>query len=177
MRWNMSVVAILAVGAMALQACEAHRGSGGSKTTVTTQADAKDLPRVIIKPFTGKGIEESTASTLADSFCTELSKHNKVELFCPGDLGKLLQQKEMLMMFGQCEEEDCLSKVGEKVQANLFVLGTISKMGDVFVVQINLADGKSGKIQTRISHQVESTRVEDLLPAMSVVADKVIAEL
>jgi hypothetical protein len=170
------VVSALCIVALALVACDGHHRSG-SKTTVASQADAKDLPRVIIKQFNAKGIEANEASTLADSFCTELSKHQKAELFCPGDLAKLLEQKEMQMMFGQCDEEDCLSKMGEKTEADIIVLGTISKMGETFVVQVKLANGKTGKVQTRISHEVDSDKIEDLLPAMSIVADKVVAEL
>jgi hypothetical protein len=170
-------VALLGAVALCMVGCQGHRQAGADKTTVASQPDAKNLPRVIVKSFVGKGITENEASTLGEQFCMQLSKANKADLFCPGDLGQLLKHKELQLSFGECQEEDCLSTIGEKVNADLFVLGTISKVGEVFVVQVNLANGKTGKVQTRVSHQVDSDKVDDLLPAMTVVADKVLAEM
>lgn len=176
MKRTMPIVIAAAVAALSWVACDGHQ-NGATKTTVANQAEGKNLPRVIVKTFTGSGLKDSEAATLGEQFCVQLYKRGKAELFCPNDLGGLLQHKELEMSFGECQEETCLSAVGEKVKADLFILGSISKMGEVFVIQVNLANGKTGKVQTRVSHQVDSNDVEDLLPAMTLVAEKVLAEM
>ena len=175
MRMFKVLLASLACLALVLAGCNGH--TGGSKTTVTKTAKAEDLPRVIVKQFSGKGVKAHEVSTLADSFCAQLASHNKAQLVCPGDLANLLKHNEILLAFGECQEGDCLVKVGERTQADLFVLGNISKVGDVFVVQILLANGKTGEVTTRIEHQVDSDESKALLPAMAVVAEKVVGQM
>ncbi len=175
MRAFMGILTGLACMALIGSGCNGH--TKGSETTVTKTAKADDLPRVIVKQFSGKGLDANSVSTLADSFCAKLENFNKAQLFCPGDLGKLLKHKEMQLSFGECQEGDCLAKVGEQTQADLFILGNISKVGEVFVVQILLANGKTGEVTTRIEHQVDSGKVEDLLPAMETVAEKVVGQM
>jgi len=102
---------------------------------------------------------------------------HRLELLGPNDLASMLKTKEDQMVFGGCGDKECLSKIGEKTNADLFVLGTISKVGEMFVVQVRIADGRTGAVQTRIEHRVDSDEIEDLLPAMEVVAEKVIGQI
>ncbi len=171
--WVLGVI----IGCLAASvACNGHRAAG-DETTVSNMPDAENLPLVIVRQFEAKGIDENAASTLASSFCNELHKFNRLELLGPSDLANMLKTKEDQMAFGGCEDKECLVEIGEKTNADLLVLGTISKVGEMFVVQVRIADGRTGTVQTRIEHRVDSDAIEDLLPAMEVVAEKVIGQI
>lgn len=176
MRGRVWVLGVVIGCLAALMACNGHRAAGG-ETSVSKKPDAENLPLVIVRQFEAKGIGENEASTLATTFCHELNKFNRLELLGPSDLASMLKTKEDQMVFGGCQDEECLSKIGEKTNADLFVLGTISKVGEMFVVQLRIADGRTGTVQTRIEHRVDSDKIEDLLPAMEVVAEKVVGQI
>jgi hypothetical protein len=170
-----------------LSACQGHRGSSAGAATKTSRTDqgttvktssdeGGEKSRVIIKKFDITGITEDEASGVTSKFCVEVSKSTKIELICAGDIKHLFQHQEDLIKFGACNQEDCLAKMGEKLKADLFIQGAINKVGETFVVNVTLREGATGKIKTRLSQEVTSGKVEDLLGAAESLAEKVALE-
>jgi hypothetical protein len=109
-------------------------------------------------------------------FCVDVSKSRKIELICAEDLKNLFKHQQDLIQFGACNEEDCLAKMGAQLEADFFVQASINQVGEMFVFNVNLVDGKSGKVKTRFSREVPSGKPEDLLGAASAIAEKLILE-
>jgi TolB-like protein len=131
---------------------------------------------VVIKDFGVTGLSEDNVAGIASKFCVDVSKSRKIELICAEDLKNLFQHKQDLIQFGACNEEDCLAKMGQQLEADFIVQGSINQVGEVFVLNINLVEGKTGKVKTRFSREVPSGKPEDLLGAATAIAEKLILE-
>lgn len=172
-------IALLLSGCVAFGGCKAHQGtttvSKSDDTTVTSAGSGK-LPKVVIKEFTATGISKDEVSGVSGKFCVEVSKSRKIDLVCAEDLKNLFQHQQDLITFGACEQEECLAKMGAQLQADFILQGAINQVGEVFMVNVNLVNGKTGSVKTRFSREVSSGKTEDLLDAMTVLAEKIRVE-
>ncbi len=169
------LIMLLAALSFTASGCNAH--TGATKTTVVKKPEGKDLQRVVVLEFAAEGIEKNEASGLESYFCNELFNTPGIELFCPGDLNSIVELKELQTVTGEYEESTSLSKIAEKTKAHRVITGKISKVGKMFVVNVNIADGDSGQVTTRIQQQVDSENTEDIMPAMKEAARKAKKEL
>jgi TolB-like protein len=174
------VIAVVCLGWM-VAGCGGHAGSSTvtrapEEGTTVTKAGGGKLAKVVIKDFTVSGLSEDNAAGVASKFCVDVSKSRKIELICAEDLKNLFKHKQDLIQFGACNEEDCLARMGQQLEADFIIQGSINMVGEVFVMNINLVDGKTGKVKTRFSREVPSGKPEDLLGAASAVAEKLILE-
>lgn len=155
-----------------LSACEAHRGASTSKPNPGTSTTAKT--KVLIKDFAVKGIPEDGISGVSSKFCVEFSKCQKVELVCADDLRNILQHKQDLMAFGACQEDECLSQLGNLMEADYVIRGSIDKVGDVLTLNINLVAVKEEKSKQRFSREVPADKPEALLEAVTAIAGELV---
>ena len=174
------VVLMLGVG-MVLAACQGHR-SGSSTVTVAKPAPAdpaKPSPKVAVKAFSGNGIPEGQASTLTSSFCTAVINSGPgISVLCYDDLAALISDKGSQLKRGECQEEmACLTQIAEVAKADLVIHGTISRVGESFMMQASLIDAHANSVKARFSQEVSSSKVEDLLPAIPKLAEQVAKEL
>ncbi|HUU02445.1 MAG TPA: hypothetical protein VM425_13465 [Myxococcota bacterium] len=178
MRGTRTIIAIIA--GLSLAACAGQRAASNATVTHAPKADtqtaAVKLPRVIIKNFSVSGISKDEASGIAGKFCVDVSKSKKINLVCAEDLKNLFEHQEDMIKFGACNEQDCLAKMSAMLKADYIVQGSISKVGETFVFNVNLVEGAGGTVKTRISENVASGKVEDLLMAADSLAAKLIAE-
>ena len=182
MRNIRTYIGICCAGFMLLSACAGPKSS----TTVThaedkATADTKNteggkLSRVVIKPIGSTGVSEDDASGIASKFCVEVAKSKKIELVCADDLKTLFKHQEDLIKFGKCNEEDCLAKLGQQLNADYIIQCSINKVGETLLMSVNLVKGSTGKVKTRLSKEAPSGNVEDLLEVADELAVKLIAE-
>jgi hypothetical protein len=143
--------------------------------TVTNTGEGK-LAKVVIKNFNVSGLSEDNSAGVESKFCVDVSKSRKIELICAEDLRNLFKHQQDLIQFGACNEEDCLAKMGAQLEADFIIQASINQVGEMFVFNVNLVEGKSGKVKTRLSREVPSAKPEDLLGAASAIAEKLILE-
>jgi TolB-like protein len=183
MRSARTYIGICCAGFMLLAGCA---GPKSSTTTVTHAedkaatdnkvADEGKLKKVVIKPVNSTGVAEDDASGIASKFCIEVSKSKKIELVCADDMKTLLKLKEDLIFFGECNEEDCLAKLGQRLNAEYIIQCSIKKVGETLLMNVNLVEGNSGKVKVRLSKEAPSGKVEDLLEVADELAAKLITE-
>jgi len=168
---------------LALSGCRGHGGSGSSgEVTVVKvpEGSGGEVLDVVVKPFTGKALEPSEFSALEETFCTDVqnAKSGKqLNVKCPSVVLSMLSLQEDKIKFGSCEEEACLAEMGKATKASLILVVTIAQVGETYVVTANVADGETGKSKLRLNQEVNTSKKEDLLPALKTLADKLAAEL
>ncbi len=173
-------IALVCMGLL-FAGCSGHAGSSTvtrapEKGTPESAAGAGKLVKVVIKDFNVSGLSDDNAAGVASKFCVDVSKSRKIDLICAEDLKNLFKHKQDLIQFGACNEEDCLAKMGKALEADFIIQGSINKVGEVFVLNVNLVEGETGKVKTRFSREVPSGKPEDLLGAASAIAEKLILE-
>jgi len=174
------IIAVICVGLIAA-GCGGHTGSStvtrapDEETTVTNTGEGK-LAKVIIKNFSVTGLSEDNAAGIASKFCVDVSKSRKIELICAEDLRNIFKHQQDLIQFGACNEEDCLAKMGQQLEADFIVQGSINQVGEMYILNIKLVEGKTGKVKTRFSREVPAGKPENLLGAATAIAEKLILE-
>jgi hypothetical protein len=155
-------------------ACQGHGGTAQKETAAVAIPTTGGKPaKVIIKPFDAAGVVPEAVSGISNKFCVELSKCARIELVCSEDLKNLFQHQEELVKFGLCNDEDCLAKIAGSLEAEFILQVGISKVGETFVMTVNLVKGQTGQVQKRFSKELRTGQIEDLLGVAAQLAAEV----
>jgi TolB-like protein len=157
---------------LGLVGCEAHRGQGKTAVKLEKVAPEGQVSKVIIKPFAASGVAEQDVFGISSRFCVDLSKTKTIELVCAEDLAHVFKHQEDMVKFGSCEEEDCLSKMGNILEADFILQGNINKVGQTLTMALKLIDGKTGKVRIRLDDSTDSDEVDALLEIASGLANQ-----
>ncbi len=144
-----------------LTGCQGHTRSSAATTPASGEKAAGR--KVVLKELQAKGASKEDAAGIGAKLCTELAKQGKAELLCSADLQALFQHQTDLLTLGACEEQDCLAKLAERLQADFLVQGEVSKVGGSWVLTLQLVEGKTGAIKTRLNRQVDGSDSSKLL--------------
>jgi len=184
MRSIRTYIGICCAGFLMLSGCA---GSKSSTTTVTkaedkATADTKvveggELIKVVIKQFSFTGVSPDGYSGIVDRFCSAVFNLKKFDdVVCAKDLKSFFTHKEDLIFLGECNEEDCLAKLGQRLNADYIIQCSISKVGETLIMSVNMFEGSTGKVKNRLSKDVPAEKPEDLLDVAVELAAKLIAE-
>jgi hypothetical protein len=75
-----------------------------------------------------------------------------------------------LIAFGECNHDECLGNLGQKISADKIIQGAIKKVGDVLLLDIKEVDVASSKVIHRFSKEVPADKPEELLQAADTIA-------
>ncbi len=175
------LVVAAALAGVAIMACSGHHRStevsADSSPSVAEKAAPGPVVKVVLNVLQASGAAENEVAGISSRLCTELSQSKKIELVCAEDLKQIFALKESMLMFGSCNDEDCLAKMGSQLEADFIIHGAINQVGETLVFNLNLADGKTGKVKSRQSEEVPAGAPEKLLDASVKLAKKILAEL
>ncbi len=145
----------LVVGVLfALSGCQAAK-SGPEVITTPPQAKAANAYSVVIGALKPLGVEPEKAATLSDVLCTHASALPKFkDVVCASDLQAITANSEMSALMGGCDNDDCFSAVGQAAQRPYVIGGTIGKVGEQLVINLNLVDTAKQSAVKRSSIQV-----------------------
>ena len=95
--------------------------------------------------FEGKGISQVEASALTDRLNNEIYKLGKYTLVERNQIEEILQEQGFQQ--SGCTSAECVVEVGRLLGAEKMVVGSISRVGDVFSVSARIVDMQSGEIE------------------------------
>ena len=141
--------------------CQGHaRGAAVGQGAAYEKATSGKL---VVKALQAKDASKEAAAGIGVKLCTELAKLVRAELLCADELKNLFQHQEDLLTLGACEEQDCLTQLADRLHADFLVQGALDKVGGTWVLSLQLVDGKSGVIKSRLSREVSASDPEKLL--------------
>jgi len=115
---------------------EKKDGSGKEKTLVA----------VLDLKVTG-GLSANEAATLSARLRTEISQTGKFEVIERGDMESILKEQDFSMSdLSECATTQCAVEIGQLLNAEQLVLGSIGKVGKTYSIDVRLVDVSSGKI-------------------------------
>ena len=110
--------------------------------------------------FEGKGISQVEASALTDRLNNEIYKLGKYTLVERNQIEEILQEQGFQQ--SGCTSDECVVEVGRLLGAEKMVVGSISRVGDVFSVSARIVDMQSGEIEKFVNLDHEG-KIGDLL--------------
>ena len=126
--------------------------------------------KIAVWRFEGLGIDAEIVSRLEALFRLELGRLDKQPIPARRDIDRALTA-DLSACTG---DEKCLAAIGKKVGVDVVVTGTVSSLGDNYVLNIKAVDVATGKQQRIQSDPLKGT-TDDLIEGVRVAAYKLLA--
>ena len=139
---------------------------------VILQAGILSATTIAVLPFHSMGIDEISIQTAESILKNDLQKLSSMNIIPRDEVIEALNNEP-------CTEVICAVAIGKKVNADLVLISSLSKLGEKIIIQYNLVDVNKG--QSIILDNTASNNIEDLEVvmkriAMSVVEQKPLAQ-
>jgi len=127
---------------------------------------------IAVIEFEGIGISQNEAKALTNRFRDELVTTGKYTVVERGQMDEILQEQAFQQT--GCTSDECAVEVGKLLSVRLIVIGSISKVGDVFSISSRIVNVESGEIINTANYNHRG-KIGDILTSgiMSRVASEV----
>lgn len=112
------------------------------------------------------GVTEKEAATVSSIVTTEIARVSKNTIISESEMRSVIDAEQMKMSCG-AEDSSCIAEIGAAMGAPLSVSGTFSKMGDYWIITLQLVDVRKVEVQSRVSKKFkgnENALVEAITP-------------
>ncbi|RMG12030.1 MAG: PEGA domain-containing protein [Deltaproteobacteria bacterium] len=120
-------------------------------------AQEEELPSLVVMDFQTSGdLPERLAKTVVGQVVAAATRTDAFRNVVSGDDIRNLLSLEAQRQLCGADAESCLAEIGGALGADFMVTGTISKTGDVLVLQMNLLAVSEAKVVNRVSRTLKS---------------------
>lgn len=112
------------------------------------------------------GVTEKEAATVSSIVTTEISRVSKNTIISESEMRSVIDGEQMKMSCG-ADDSSCIAEIGAAMGAPMSVSGTFSKMGDYWIITLQLVDVRKVEVQSRVSKRFkgnENALVEAITP-------------
>ena len=129
---------------------------------------AQQLPRIAVLPFNPEGVSESDASVLTRLFEAAVVNTGVFEVIEQSRAGDILEAQAHTL--SGCTDESCAVEIGKLLAAENIILGSVSKLGEMFIVTAKIIDVTTGK--NIRADSVQGARIEEMTEQVNILAAK-----
>ena len=145
-------------GANAAKAAAASAKPGKAASTTPAPAPVK---RLLVLDPTANHVDEQTVQIVSGLLTVELAAMGDLEVISGTDVRRMMDLEVEKVNLG-CSAESCLSEIADAFGTDLVVFGNIGRLGELYILTLNLFETVTAKSKGRISVQ---TRTIEELPA------------
>ena len=112
------------------------------------------------------GVTEKEAATVSSIVTSEIARVSKSTIISESEMRSVIDGEQIKMSCG-AEDSSCIAEIGAAMGAPLSVSGTFSKMGDYWIITLQLVDVRKVEVQSRVSKKFkgnENAIVEAITP-------------
>ena len=131
-------------------------------------AYAEQIPRIAILQFNPIGVSESDSQVLTNLFEAAIVNTGVFEVIEQNKADQILEAQAYSL--SSCTDESCAVEIGELLSAENIIIGSVSKLGGVFIVTAKIIDVTSGK--NIRADSVEGEKIEEMTKQVGILADK-----
>ena len=115
------------------------------------------LESVLVMNFKAEGIESSYAVNISNLITVTVEDFNRFKVISMADVKEILEQQYIEKLLG-CTNSSCLVELGGAVGAKYLVYGSIGKLADNYLINLNLLKVAELKVVKRIQLVVEDEK-------------------
>jgi|GEM_PF-1183168 len=130
----------------------------------TTSAQAK--MRVAVLDFSANNVSKFAAKAVSEILSTEIAKKGDLIVIERSQMGAIMQEQGFQLT--GCTDSSCAVQVGRILSANKILIGTLSKLGNVFSMTARVVNVETGRIDFAESERCNSE--DDIEKASRVLA-------
>ncbi len=113
---------------------------------------------IAVAEFDGKNVSTMDAITVSDLLRTEIVKIGKFNVVDRANMEQLLA--EQAFQLTGCTTQECAVKMGKLLNVNKMIVGSVIKLGTLYLINTNMVDVETGEIIQ--SEKVETKALEEL---------------
>jgi hypothetical protein len=122
-------------------------------TAPSAAPTATQKQRLAVLELKPEGASAELATTLSQVVAEQAGKTPGFDAISQAEISTMLNVERQKQLLG-CADESCLAEIGGALGAKLVLNGTLGKLGDSYVLSLQLLDTHKGKIQARESRTV-----------------------
>jgi len=138
----------------------APRGAATVKTTYAVEPLAAMKGTIAVNDFAAKGVSQDEADLLTDEIRMSLLQ-SKAPVLEKSAMTQRLRSRPGADGF-QCDDADCIVEVGRLLGVPQVVLGTVGKVGKLYIVTARIVDVSTGQVQAAFTERAEGA-IEQVL--------------
>lgn len=100
---------------------------------------------VAIMDFKAKGVDANSTSIVTDLFRDALFNKNIFTIVDRDSMQQILKEQNLQQSMG-CNSEECAVQIGKILGVNSIIIGTLGKLGDVFILSVRMVSIENAKI-------------------------------
>lgn len=127
---------------------------------VASDADAQNKSKVLVQDLIAQGVQPHEAAVMSTAACQEFAKRNALDVLCGEDVRNMMRFSAMNAAFDACNDEKCYASMGKAMKARYVVSGSVSKLGQEFILSLAMFDTEKGEPVGR--GQVKADSLEKL---------------
>jgi hypothetical protein len=112
--------------------------------------------RLAVLELKAEGASPELAQTLSQVVAEQAGKTPGFDAISQAEISTMLNVQKQKQLLG-CADESCLAEIGGALGAKMVLNGTLGKLGDSYVLSLQLLDTHKGKIQARESRTVSGS--------------------
>ena len=126
---------------------------------------------VAVLDLAPEGLSDSEARILTQRLTSELISIDKYTIVERASMDKLL--KEQQFQHSGCTDSECAVEIGQMLNADYITVGSVSKFGEVFIIDCRLINAESGEALTSSSFTTKTNQMEELLRGIKVTSKRI----
>lgn len=127
--------------------------------TMSLSAFAQEKPLLTVLDFVGSGVSEQERQVLVDFISSHIVSSGKYRVIDRMQREAVL--KELEFSYSGCTDTSCQLEVGKLLQAEQIIVGSLGKVGSLYILNMKLIDVETGETIHTGSRQYGS--MEDLI--------------
>jgi hypothetical protein len=121
---------------------------------IQTRAEEK-VERVVVPGVHAyAGVPKGTAPVISDLILEALFNRHSVRALGPSDVRAMLDAEQQKILVG-CDNEKCMTELAGALGADWLVAGTLGKLDDLYVINLQIIDARQAKVISRASGTVK----------------------
>ncbi|HEX2959548.1 MAG TPA: CsgG/HfaB family protein [Chitinispirillaceae bacterium] len=138
-----------------------------------TNSDQK-VTTALVTLKAGNGVNEGESEIISDRLRSELFKTAKVTIMERDQMQEILKEQGF-QQSGACTDEACLVEMGQMLGVKHMVVGSLGKLGSMFMVNVRSIDVQTSKVINVVSVDVKG-EIEDLVNKLPYIANQLVSE-
>ncbi|MBL8994774.1 MAG: hypothetical protein JNM63_15615 [Spirochaetia bacterium] len=141
---------------------------------LTTALFASDKTRIAIQNISAKaGVDPNAAATVTDLLSSELVSLRRFDVVDRKNMESIM--KEQALQQGGCTDQACAVKLGNLLNVQKMVVGSLSKLGSKYLITVSFVDVE--KSQVELSDKITADSEEGLFSAVQTLAKNITSKV
>ena len=103
-----------------------------------------------VMPLAARGIAETTVDAMTQILSAELNQIEGVSVISRDDIRAMLDKGQLEAEMGCTDNLDCIVEIGAALGLSKLVAGSVGKIGDSYVISMQLIDTKKAQVDNRV---------------------------